>query len=114
MFTTEQYWQIVQSDIAFLMAFALLCFCVYTFGFSLVAAHYLVPYMITNYHLVLITFLQHTDVYMPHFDDSVGFVGLNDDTHDNLLTFFHRERFSGVELVARCTLHCGSLVWFFP
>jgi omega-6 fatty acid desaturase (delta-12 desaturase) len=47
-----------------------------------------VPYMITNYHLVLITFLQHTDVYMPHFDDSVGFVGLNDDTHDNSLTFF--------------------------
>lgn len=70
MFTSDQYWQIVQSDIAFLAAFALLCFCVYTFGFTLVAAHYLVPYMITNYHLVLITFLQHTDVYMPHFDDS--------------------------------------------
>jgi omega-6 fatty acid desaturase (delta-12 desaturase) len=23
--------------------------------------------MVVNYHLVLITFLQHTDVYMPHF-----------------------------------------------
>jgi omega-6 fatty acid desaturase / acyl-lipid omega-6 desaturase (Delta-12 desaturase) len=32
-----------------------------------VAAYYLIPYMVVNYHLVLITFLQHTDVYMPHF-----------------------------------------------
>jgi hypothetical protein len=28
--------------------------------------------MITNYHLVLITYLQHTDVFMPHFDDKVS------------------------------------------
>ena len=28
---------------------------------------YLVPYFITNYYLVIITFLQHTDVFMPHF-----------------------------------------------
>jgi omega-6 fatty acid desaturase / acyl-lipid omega-6 desaturase (Delta-12 desaturase) len=32
-----------------------------------VSAYYLIPYMIANYHLVLITYLQHTDVFMPHF-----------------------------------------------
>lgn len=36
-------------------------------GFPLVWYHYLIPYAITNYHLVLITYLQHTDVFMPHF-----------------------------------------------
>ena len=30
-------------------------------------AFYLVPYFIVNMFLVLLTFLQHTDVYMPHF-----------------------------------------------
>ena len=35
------------------------------------ACYYLVPYMVVNYHLVLITFLQHTDVYMPHFRNKV-------------------------------------------
>ena len=37
---------------------------------SLVAYYYLIPWVITNYHLVLITYLQHTDVYMPHFRNS--------------------------------------------
>jgi omega-6 fatty acid desaturase (delta-12 desaturase) len=36
-------------------------------GFLQVCCYYLLPYMVVNYHLVLITFLQHTDVYMPHF-----------------------------------------------
>jgi len=36
-------------------------------GFVAVAAYYLLPYMITNVYLVLITYLQHTDVFMPHF-----------------------------------------------
>jgi len=66
-FTPEEYFLIVQTDIAWIMAFALLSFFVYTFGFGNVAFFYLIPYMITNYHLVLITYLQHTDVFMPHF-----------------------------------------------
>jgi omega-6 fatty acid desaturase (delta-12 desaturase) len=36
-------------------------------GIANVAAYYLIPYAIVNYHLVLITYLQHTDVFMPHF-----------------------------------------------
>lgn len=66
-FSKEEYWLIVQSDAAFFTAFAALCFAVYVLGFGTIAFYYLIPLMITNYHLVLITYLQHTDVYMPHF-----------------------------------------------
>lgn len=55
-----------------LLLFLLLIFSLYklifiSIGFLTVAAYYLIPYMVVNYHLVLITFLQHTDVFMPHF-----------------------------------------------
>lgn len=66
-FNENEYGLVVQSDIGFGVGLALLAACIYTFGFSTVAFYYLLPYMITNYHLVLITYLQHTDVYMPHF-----------------------------------------------
>lgn len=66
-FKPEEYPLIVQTDIAFFMALGLLGYCIYTFGFVNVLMYYLVPYMVVNYHLVLITYLQHTDVYMPHF-----------------------------------------------
>jgi len=66
-FDKSQFWLIVQTDIAFFMAVSLLGYCIYTFGLATVAAFYLVPYAVTNYHLVLITYLQHTDVFMPHF-----------------------------------------------
>lgn len=66
-FKEEEYWMVVQSDIGFFMAVALFVGCIYNFGFYTVGAYYGIPYVIANYHLVLITYLQHTDVYMPHF-----------------------------------------------
>jgi omega-6 fatty acid desaturase (delta-12 desaturase) len=66
-FKPEEYWLIVQTDIAFFLALGLLAYSIYTFGFINVLNYYLLPYMIVNYHLVLITYLQHTDVFMPHF-----------------------------------------------
>jgi len=63
----KEYNLIVQTNVAFFMAVGLLVYCISTFGFNKVASFYLLPYMITNLHLVLITYLQHTDVYMPHF-----------------------------------------------
>lgn len=66
-FKPEEYWFIVQSNLAFFTAVGALLYSIYTFGFQQVAAYYIIPYMVVNYHLVLITFLQHTDVYMPHF-----------------------------------------------
>jgi omega-6 fatty acid desaturase (delta-12 desaturase) len=59
-FKAEEYWLIVQTDIAFFSCLGLLAYCIHTFGFATVAVFYLVPWMITNLHLVLITYLQHT------------------------------------------------------
>ncbi len=39
-----------------------------TFGFGLVAALYIPPVLVTNSYLVAITFLQHTDDILPHYD----------------------------------------------
>lgn len=66
-FSKDEYWLVVQSIAAFFVALALLALSIHTFGFGTVACFYLIPLMVTNYHLVLITYLQHTDVYMPHF-----------------------------------------------
>jgi len=48
------------------MVYALVVF-TQTFGVAAFLCYYFVPYLIVNYHLVLITFLQHTDEYIPHF-----------------------------------------------
>lgn len=66
-FEPKDYWLIIQTDIAFFICLAIAGFAIYTFGFATVAAFYLLPLMVTNYHLVLITYLQHTDVFVPHF-----------------------------------------------
>lgn len=58
---------VVNSINVWMAAFSILCYAIYAQGFRNVAFYYLIPYMITNYHLVLITYMQHTDVYMPHF-----------------------------------------------
>ena len=55
------------SDVGLLGAVALLVAAARTWGVASVVAFYVVPYLIVNAHLVLITFLQHTDVYVPHF-----------------------------------------------
>merc|ERR1711871_339602 len=59
---------LVRCSIAWWMAaFAVLVGSVVHFGVRDVLFYYWFPLMVTNYHLVLITYLQHTDVYMPHF-----------------------------------------------
>lgn len=63
----KDYWLVVQSDIALFLCFGILIYCFYTFGFINVIKYYLIPEMIVNLNLVLITYLQHTDVFMPHF-----------------------------------------------
>ena len=67
MFDAKDYWLVIQSDIALITCFAILGACMYQFGFVTVGKYYLIPEMIVNLHLVLITYLQHTDVYLPHF-----------------------------------------------
>lgn len=69
-FSPDEYWLIVQTDIAWLIAFGCLLYSIATFGIAKVFFFYLVPYFIVNAHLVLITYLQHTDVFVPHYRGS--------------------------------------------
>jgi omega-6 fatty acid desaturase (delta-12 desaturase) len=66
-FKPEEYWLIVQSDACFFSMLAVVGYAIKTFGWGSVWTYYLAPLMVTNYHLVLITYLQHTATYIPHF-----------------------------------------------
>jgi fatty acid desaturase len=57
------------SGIGVLVAFGLLGWWTYCSGFLPVFAVYVGPYLVVNFWLVLYTWLQHTDVDVPHFDD---------------------------------------------
>jgi omega-6 fatty acid desaturase (delta-12 desaturase) len=61
------FWLVVQSDLAFAAAVAAISYGIYEFGFAAVACFYLVPYLVVNHNLVAITYLQHTDTYVPHY-----------------------------------------------
>jgi len=89
LFLPQHYWLVVQSDIAWLVAVGGVAYAIHLFGFTTVAAYYLIPYMVVNANLVAITYLQHTDTYVPHYregaftnmrgklstvDRSVGFI----------------------------------------
>jgi len=41
---------------------------IYQFGFSNVLCWYLIPYFWVNFWLVLITYLQHSDIRLPHYN----------------------------------------------
>ncbi len=55
------------SDVGFISALAAIGYFVQTYNFSIVLRLYIVPYLVMNAFLVLITLLHHTDTYVPHF-----------------------------------------------
>ena len=57
------------SDVGVVVMLGLLAWWTYSAGFSQVLAVYVGPYLVVNAWLVLYTWLQHTDVDVPHFDD---------------------------------------------
>lgn len=67
MFSARDYWDVVVSDIGLIVAFGALVFCIRKFTFLEVLKYYLIPYLIVNSWLVLITYLQHSDPAIPHY-----------------------------------------------
>ena len=59
--------QVALSDAGVLVTLAALAYSCATAGAGRVAAYYGVPYLVVNSMLVLITYLQHTDEYVPHY-----------------------------------------------
>ncbi|KAJ9058603.1 hypothetical protein DSO57_1010627 [Entomophthora muscae] len=67
-FRPNQGSMVIQSDLALVAAFSVIGYAIAQTSFWTVAKYYLIPYLFVNAWLVLITFLQHTDVYLPHYD----------------------------------------------
>lgn len=67
LFSEKQRLQVVISDIVLFSWVGLLAYASQTYGFMWLAKTYLVPYLWVNLWLVLITFLQHTDVRVAHY-----------------------------------------------
>jgi len=59
---------VLLSDFGLVLMLGLLSYVASCVGWANVAYYYLIPYTVTNSFLVLITFLQHTDHALPHFD----------------------------------------------
>ncbi|CAD6583543.1 MAG: hypothetical protein CYPHOPRED_002390 [Cyphobasidiales sp. Tagirdzhanova-0007] len=69
-FDARHSMQVIASDVGLLIVGSVLTLWGMQRGFSEVARYYLIPYLIVNHHLVLITFLQHTDPLLPHYRKS--------------------------------------------
>ncbi|KAJ0397720.1 hypothetical protein P43SY_007188 [Pythium insidiosum] len=67
MYNDRERWMIVLSDVFFGGMVAALGWLVYHLSFPVMLKFYFVPYVIVNAYLVLITYLQHTDTFIPHF-----------------------------------------------
>ena len=61
------FWQVCVSTFGVLLALSGVGYAMSTFGVMTVLAFYVMPYLVVNMNLVLITFLQHTDVAVPHY-----------------------------------------------
>ncbi|KAG8932187.1 hypothetical protein FRC03_008475 [Tulasnella sp. 419] len=70
LYAPHQYTSIIWSDVGILLWLAAIFYSVKTFGFLTVFRTYLMPYFWVNHWLVMITFLQHTDPALPHYQAS--------------------------------------------
>ncbi|KAJ3114590.1 hypothetical protein HDU96_001892 [Phlyctochytrium bullatum] len=68
-FEPKHAFQVILSDIGLVIALGVLGYLSAVFGPVAVGKYYLAPYLWVNAWLVMITFLQHTDVRIPHFGD---------------------------------------------
>eukprot|EP01100_Stratorugosa_tubuloviscum_P013204 TRINITY_DN64_c0_g3_i1.p1 TRINITY_DN64_c0_g3~~TRINITY_DN64_c0_g3_i1.p1 ORF type:complete len:379 (-),score=135.64 TRINITY_DN64_c0_g3_i1:118-1254(-) len=66
-FKKEHYSLIVISDLFLIFSLSILIYCCYIFSIAQVIRFYIIPYLIVNMWLVLITYLQHSDSKIPHW-----------------------------------------------
>lgn len=67
LFRPEEARDVVVSDIGILATLLIIGACTYHYGISAVACWYVAPYLWVNFWLVYITYLQHSDVRIPHY-----------------------------------------------
>ncbi|CCH43391.1 Omega-6 fatty acid desaturase, endoplasmic reticulum [Wickerhamomyces ciferrii] len=69
LFEKKDYWFIVLSDLGIMIQSLVLYKWYQTFGGFHITMNYVIPYLFVNHWLVFITYLQHTDAEMPHYDN---------------------------------------------
>jgi len=67
LFRSDEYNDIIVSDLGIFAALGVIGAAIYNFGLHNVACYYFVPYLWVNFWLVFITYLQHTDIRLPHY-----------------------------------------------
>ncbi|VEU23638.1 DEKNAAC104850 [Brettanomyces naardenensis] len=68
-FEKGEYWFIVLSDIGIVCQLFVLYQWISHFGTFSFFVYWFLPYIFTNHWLVFITYLQHTDMTLPHYED---------------------------------------------
>ncbi|CAJ1035728.1 putative Fatty acid desaturase [Leishmania utingensis] len=68
LFRKDDAHDIVISDFGIFATLSVLGFCTYQYGAYNVFCWYVVPYLWTNFWLVYITYLQHSDIRIPHYN----------------------------------------------
>ncbi|KAJ1811882.1 hypothetical protein LPJ56_005671, partial [Coemansia sp. RSA 2599] len=69
LFKPENFWQIVISDIGVLLTASAIVYYSFVYSAATVMCYYGVPYLVVNFLFVTLTFLQHTDAAVPHYND---------------------------------------------
>lgn len=67
LFSSKERHLIVLSDVGVVLAMVTLGYFISIWGFPIVFKLYFVPYLVMNAYLVTVTYLHHTDTYVPHF-----------------------------------------------
>ncbi|KAJ3279294.1 Delta(12)-fatty-acid desaturase [Borealophlyctis nickersoniae] len=93
-FDAKHYVSVVVSDIGMGIMIAALVYAGWVVGSLTVIKFYVVPYLVVNMWLVLITYLQHTDYRVPHFREGewtflLGALSTVDRDYGILNHFFH-------------------------
>ncbi|KAK9464116.1 fatty acid desaturase-domain-containing protein [Lipomyces oligophaga] len=68
MFDPKDFWDVIVSDVGMLCAGYLSYLAIHNFGWANYILFYFIPYLWVNHWLVFITYLQHTDPCLPHYD----------------------------------------------
>lgn len=69
LFEESQYWYIVLTDVGLLTQLFVLYTWYQNYGAFSVLVHWFIPYVGVNHWLVFLTYLQHTDPEMAHYED---------------------------------------------
>ncbi|EFA86687.1 hypothetical protein PPL_00489 [Heterostelium album PN500] len=94
LFEKKQFWDVIQSIAGVATMISILAYASKLYGSLAVIKFYVIPYLMVNFWLVLITYLQHTDPKMPHYREGVwnfqrGAALTVDRSYGWILDYFH-------------------------